>query len=190
MDPLRRAIDDLQSSDETRAEAAVATLAPMGSAALAALQSLLVAPSPETRWWAIRATAAVQDDAVPGLLCSGLQDPALEVRQAAALGLRHHPSPESAPILAGLLADRDPLLCRLASDALAAIGESAIAELEDALASPPPSAAYAARALALMNSAAAIPALFGALDHESSIARYWAERGLDDLGVGMVFFQP
>ena len=191
MEPLIRAIDDLQSSDEARAEAAVAALAPMGAAALAALQPLLVAPSAETRWWAIRAAANIHDEAAPTVLCSALDDPALEVRQAAALGLRSRPTPEAATLLANLLADPDPLLGRLASDALAAIGEPAIPLLRDALQSAaPPAGGHAARALALMRTPAAIPALFGALDHDSIIAQHWAERGLDDLGVGMVFFKP
>lgn len=191
MDPVRRAIDDLLSSDEARAEAAVSALAGLGSAALAALHSLLASPSDETRWWAVRAAAALHDEAVPGLLCAGLEDPSLEVRQAAALGLRTHPSPVAVPILTRHLADPDPLLCRLASDALAAIGEPAVPHLREALASgAPPAGALAARALALMKTPAAIPVLFEALDHESGLAQHWAERGLDDLGVGMVFFQP
>lgn len=190
MDAVRRAIDDLLSSDEDRAEAAVSALAPMASEARAALQPLLASPDAETRWWAIRAIAALPDDGAAGLLCSALEDPSIGVRQAAALGLRNHPAPEAIPVLTGLLGDADPMLCRLAADALAAIGEPAVPHLERALASPAPSAMYAARALALMKATAAIPALFGALDHESSIARYWAERGLDDLGVGMVFFRP
>ena len=36
----------------------------------------------------------------------------------------------------------------------------------------------------------AIGALFSVLGDPSSIVTYWAEKGLEDLGVGMVFFQP
>lgn len=190
MDNLARALDDLQSSDEARAEAAVNTLAELGPAALPAVRPLLESASADTRWWAIRAAAGIGDRSVGTLLCAALVDPAPEVRQAAALGLREHPAVEAAPKLIGRLADSDDLVRRLASDALAALGGPAVATLRKALAEPPPAGAYAARALALMRDPAAIPALFAALDHDSHLARYWAERGLDDLGVGMVFFEP
>ena len=48
----------------------------------------------------------------------------------------------------------------------------------------------AARALAEMRVEAAIPILFEALDDPLSIVVYWAEEGLERLGVGMTFFKP
>jgi HEAT repeat protein len=45
------------------------------------------------------------------------------------------------------------------------------------------------RALSLLKDRAAIPDLFVALDDPSTLVRHWAEQGLEDLGVGMVFFR-
>ena len=36
----------------------------------------------------------------------------------------------------------------------------------------------------------AIPALFKALEDESAIAQYWADEGLERMGVGQVYFKP
>jgi hypothetical protein len=41
-----------------------------------------------------------------------------------------------------------------------------------------------------MHDPAAISDLFTALDDPSPIVEHWAQRGLDGLGVGMVFFAP
>jgi hypothetical protein len=35
-----------------------------------------------------------------------------------------------------------------------------------------------------------IAALFRAIDDPSSIVSHWAEQGLEDLDIGMVFFEP
>jgi HEAT repeat protein len=46
------------------------------------------------------------------------------------------------------------------------------------------------RALARIGDQRAIPALFRALDDESALIEYWATKGLEDMGVGMIFFEP
>ena len=95
----------------------------------------------------------------------------------------------AAAALARRLADSDALLARLASDALAALGAAALPDLRRAAAS---SAAgtrlHAVRALSLMKTPAAASDLFAALEDPSTLVQHWAERGLEDLGVGMVFF--
>ena len=182
-------VGDLLSDDEARAEAAVLALARLGEPGLDALLPLLESPEDDARWWAVRGAAAIPGPRSATALIAALQDRAPGVRQAAALGLRLQPSNEAVSALVHLLADADRLTARLASDALAAVGEAALPELRRA-ASADASRTNAVRAMALMKKPAAIPDLFTALDDPSPLVRHWAERGLEDLGVGMVFFSP
>jgi NADPH-dependent ferric siderophore reductase len=46
------------------------------------------------------------------------------------------------------------------------------------------------RVLALVGDKSSIPALFEALDSDSMLIEYWANEGLERMGVGMVFFKP
>jgi HEAT repeat protein len=95
------------------------------------------------------------------------------------------------PELIAALQDNDRLLARLAGDALIAIGEPAVEALLAVFRDGDlPPRLDAARALALIGDRRAIPALFEALDGDSSLIAYWAETGLERMGVGMVFFQP
>ncbi len=128
---------------------------------------------------------------VSPLLIEAMRDESPAVRQVAALGLRFHPSPEAIPELTQALANRDRLTAHLASDALAAIGETAVESLGQALQSSLSSVRIeAARALAGTDEPAVISLLFHALDDDSASVNFWAERGLERLGVGMVFFNP
>ena len=47
-----------------------------------------------------------------------------------------------------------------------------------------------ARTLAMIGDTRAIPALFNALDEDSALMEYWANEGLERMGVGMAFFKP
>ena len=182
-------VGELLSDDEARAEAAVPALGRLGTPALDLLLPLLDSPDAETRWWAVRATAEILEPRAAAALAAALEDDDLAVRQAAALGLRLQPNPDAAAALVRLLADPDTLLARLASDALAAIGAPALPDLRRAAsAAEPGTRIHAVRALSRMLDPAAIPDLFDALDDSSTLVRHWAERGLEDLGVGMVFF--
>lgn len=187
----QRLVAELLSGDELRAEAAVEALARLGPPALDALLPALRSDSPEARWWATRAVAAIPDRRSTAALTEALDDPDASVRQAAALGLRLQPSPDAADRLARLLTDDDPITARLASDALAALGPRALTHLTAAARSPDAGARiHAVRALARAREPHAIPTLFEALEDPSAMVRHWAERGLEDLGVGMVFFPP
>jgi HEAT repeat protein len=189
MSDAERLARELLSDDETRAEAAAAALAQLGEAAFDAVSPLLKSPDDETRWWAVRAAAAIPGPRSASALIAALDDAAPQVRQAAALGLRLHPAAGAATSLIHLLGDSDSLAARLASDALAALGPAALPELRPAAASPDAATRiHAVRAMALLRAQAAIPDLFVALDDPSTVVRHWAERGLEDLGVGMVFF--
>jgi HEAT repeat protein len=125
-------------------------------------------------------------------------DPDAGVRQCAALGLRQQPDAQAVPSLVEALHDRDPLVARLAGEALAAAGEQAVPRLievlqhdSQALANAGPHARReAARALAAIGDPRAVPALYEVLDDDSALLVYWAEQGLERMGVGMAFFKP
>jgi HEAT repeat protein len=167
-------------------------LAAFGDAAIDELLSLLISDKPDHSWWAVRALAEFEQPSAQDALCRVLADgnpPAL--RHCAAMGLRENPTPKALPALISALHEKDRLLSRLAADALAALGASAIPELQEAIQSTDPSVRIeAVRALAKMHDPQTIGALFSVLEDPSSLVTYWAEKGLDDLGVGMVFFEP
>lgn len=113
------------------------------------------------------------------------------MRQAAALGLRGTIDAAALRALAGALADPDPLTARLAGDALAEAGGPAVPSLSPVLQDPRPRVRIeATRALALNSDPAAIPHLFSLLEDDSSLVAYWAERGLEAHGQGMLYFLP
>ncbi|HLE16604.1 MAG TPA: HEAT repeat domain-containing protein [Anaerolineales bacterium] len=184
-------IQELTSGDDQRAEAAALALAAHGKPALPRLQDLLKSPDPERRWWAARALAEVADPQAGALLRLALSDGDPTVRQCAALGLRQRPDPAAIPDLADALDDPDRLLAHLAADALAACGPPAMPALLAVIdGDSQPARLEAMRALAALGDEQAIPALFKALDEGSALMEYWANAGLERLGVGMTFFKP
>jgi HEAT repeat protein len=139
----------------------------------------------------VRVLAEITDEEVPDLLLAALYDPNDAVRQAAALALRRQPNPSAVPHLTGLLSGPAALLARLAGDALAQIGEESVPILLEVVQNGPLAARLeAVRALALIGDQRSIPTLFEALDDESALVEYWANEGLERMGVGMVFFKP
>ena len=89
------------------------------------------------------------------------------------------------------LHDPDPLAARLAGDALTAIGGPAVQRCWRLLRAVLLSVRLLAiRTLACIQDPGAIPALFSALDDSSMLVEYWANEGLERMGVGMVFFKP
>lgn len=185
-------IGDLLSGNDERAERSVPELAALGEAAIGRLLSLLDGENPDHRWWAVRTLAAFEQPTAQHGLHRALadqRDPA--IRHCAAMGLREQPTPEALPQLISALYEQDRLLARLAADALAALGKQAIPELQQASMSDDHAVRIeAVRALAMMKEPEAAPALFGAIDDPSSIVTHWAEKGLEDLGIGMLFFEP
>jgi HEAT repeat protein len=191
VEEIQQLILQLMSGDDEQAEAAVEGLTRHGAFALPRLADLLNSQDADNRWWAVRALAAVDSPDVSPLLIEAMQDASPPVRQVAALGMRFHPNSEAVPVLTQALADRDRLTAHLASDALAACGEDAVESLGQALHSSLSSVRVeAARALAGMGEPAVISLLFHALDDDSATVNFWAERGLECLGIGMVFFNP
>ena len=135
--------------------------------------------------------AAGREFEIEQALREALHDPDPAVRQCAALGLRKRPLTSAIPDLIEALEDTDRLVARLASDALAAIGQAAIDTLAQAMTSPDAGVRIeAVRALANIDDPQAIPSLLVALNDTSRVVEFWAEQGLERLGVGMVFFNP
>ncbi|NIS83437.1 MAG: hypothetical protein GTO14_25305 [Anaerolineales bacterium] len=187
---LRSLLDDLISGDEERAETCVQELVKMEEDALPQLLSLLYSSDPNHRWWATRALACLKQPAALDGLRRSLDDPDASVRQCAALGLRLRPTAMAIPGLIQALGDSDRLVARLAGDALVAVGPAAVAPLSDATRSIHPGVRIeATRSLAQIVNPQAVPALIAALNDSSYLVQYWAEDGLNRLGIGMLFFK-
>ena len=160
-------------------------------AVIALLVGMLDNPEAEKRWWAVRALSEIPAQKIPAILSKMLADPNLEVRQCAALGLRQRPDPHAIFSLIDLLREPDPLVSRLAGEALAAIGAPAVEPLIGCLENAPHHVRLnAIRALASMRNPHSVPALFEALSDPSLSVEFWANEGLERLGIGMIFYQP
>jgi HEAT repeat protein len=184
-------IADLISGDEDRAEAAVAELSELCEEAVPALTELLAHDSGEIRWWATWAVAETRCPSAPGLLLRMLDDPDVVVQQCAALGLREQPNPEAVPKLIECLQSANPSLAHLAGAALVAAGPDAVPALLDVLEHGSKLAKLeAVRALSYIGDARSIPSLFAALQKDSALMDYWANEGLNRMGIGMAFFKP
>ena len=182
---------ELTSGDDERAEAVVPQVASLGETAVDSLLALLESPSSDNRWWATRALAVIDHSKAQDGLQRALGDDDPNVRQCSALSLRMNPTPSAIPALVNALHDSDRMVARLAADALVAIGASAIPALSQSMqASDTAVRMEAMRALAAIEDPDALHALFSALDDPSPLVCYWAEHGLERLGVGMVYFKP
>jgi HEAT repeat protein len=191
MDDYEHLLAELTSGEDGRAEAAVHSLSRFGSQVLPSLQELLASPDADLRWWVTWALAEIKDPLVPDLLAKELHDPALVVRQCAALALRQQPAAEAIPDLIFALQENDPTLAHLAAASLVAVGEKAVPALLEILEKGPQQARLEAiRALALIGDERSLQALYSALDDESALIEYWANEGLERMGVGMTFFKP
>jgi HEAT repeat protein len=191
MDILDSLLAQLTAGDDARAETAAAELAQHGPTAVEALRQVANDPQADHRWWAIRVLSEIPDPQVPGLLSAALHDPDPSVRQCALLGLRQQPDSQAVAELITLLEAPNSLTADLAGDALVAVSESAVEPLLVVLADGHrPARLRAAKALALIGDPRAIPALFHALDEDSALLEYWANEGLDRMGIGMIFFKP
>ncbi len=145
----------------------------------------------DVRWWATRVAAGIPHPGAAAQMASSLKDEDLSVRQCAAIGLREQPSVTAVSVLLACLDDPDPLLRRLCGDALIATGAEAVPALIEALERGSQTAQReVARALAEIGDTRAIGPLFRAWEGGSSVVRYWAEIGIDRMGVGMRFFKP
>lgn len=186
-------IDELTYGDDRRAEAAVHELTKFGERAAEMLQKLYHIPNSdeEVRWWALRAITEIPSEHSKATLIAGLKDENSGVRYCAALGLREQPAAQAIPHLVGLLSSSDKLLARLASDALIHTGKDAVPALIAVAEDGHQSARVeAVRALSRIGDKRSISGLFDVLEEDSAMLEYWANEGLEKMGVGMVFYEP
>ncbi len=188
-DELSALLAELTCGDDARAEAAVSDLAGRGDVILPALKALLNSTEVDAPWWSIRTLA--QMSAPPSdWLIAALADSNSEVRQCALLALCLHPDENAIPALIRLLADPEPVSAELASSALAAIGSQAVPALIESLENGAHKARLeAVRALSAIRDPRAIPSLIAALEEDSLAMQFWAEEGLERLGLGMVYLK-
>lgn len=187
---LDELLADLTSGDESRAEAAVPSLVALGERIVPSMQDLLDSPDSDIRWWATRTLASLPSvDA--SLLLPSLTDAAPEVRQCAALGLSGHPSEAAIQPLILALSDSDSLVAELSARALVAVGEPATESLLKVLKEAPQSARiHAMHALAEIADPRAIRPMIESMSENSAMLQYWAEAGLEKMGVNMVYLKP
>ncbi len=182
---------DLISGDETLAEAAMHKLAALGAEIAPALRELAASPDPDQRWWAISTLAQMAEVDVDWLIAA-LDDESVEVKQSAALGLAAHPCQKSATVLIGFLRHPDSMLRTIVEKALTAIGADAVLTLLEYLdqnKTRNSARISAIRALAEIADTRAIPTLMAALEEDSALIRHWAEVGLENLGLDMVYMK-
>ena len=191
MEGIRELLSAFTSGDDVRAEAAVPTLVAHGSQAFPGLEVLLASSSKDARWWAVRTLAEIPDPETLLLLIKALSDQDASVRQCAALALRKRPDAQAVPALISALDDPDHLCASLSADALEAIGSEAVPALIEVMQNGSMAARLeAVRALAMIGDQRSIPVLFAALEWDSALMEYWANEGLERMGVGWTFFKP
>lgn len=159
--------------------------------AILSLRQLARSPESEIRWWAIRGLSAIRSKETTPLLVEKLIDPSPAVRRAAALGLCLHPDKSAIPDLIKTLEETDQLTAQLAEQALTAIGSEAVEPLISALRRYPTNNRHLiVRCLAMIGDERSLKIFYGLLDDESILVRYWANEGLERLGVGTILFKP
>ena len=183
---------DLTSGDDTQALDAVQKIASLGKEAVPKLAELLSAAESDTRWWATCALSETDHPDVIPYLRQSLHDPDLSVRQCAATGIRLHPDPALIPDLISAMKTPSLLLTRLAANALVAIGAEAVPGLLEVMKNGPQAARVeATKALVGIRDPRTIEAFLFALQNgDSPLVEYWADEGLERLGVGMTFYKP
>jgi HEAT repeat protein len=181
---------ELTSGDDDRAEKSIPAIVAAGETLLPALMDLSHSKDVDVRWWAVRALAALPDTPSDDLIPL-LEDPSPEVRAAAALALCGHPCENAIMALIKSLADSDPLTAGLAANALVKIGSPSVPGLLKVVREAPTGVRIIAlRALSEMRDHRAIPEMMKCLGEKSAVLQYWAQEGLDRLGLNMIYVKP
>jgi HEAT repeat protein len=181
---------ELTSGDDERAENAIPAIVGLGAAAIPALLDLTRSADSDSCWWAIRALAASPHTRTSDLV-PFLSDSNSEMRAAAALALSHHPGEEALSALTQTLRDSDPLTAGLAANALVKLGGVAVPSLIEAAGEGPMNVRILAlRALSEMRDHRAIPVMMKCIQEDSAVLGYWAQLGLERLGLDMVYIKP
>jgi HEAT repeat protein len=190
MSSLEDLLVDLSSDNEAQAETASSELAQLGEDAFPLLESLLRSSVVDRRWWAVRTLAQMKTPPLDWLI-RALGDASDEVREAAALALTAHPAERAAPSLIEALGSADGMLATLAANALTTIGKSAVPELLHAYEHARPQARIQImRALAEIRDHRAISTMLKATEEDSAMLNYWAQEGLERLGLNMLYIKP
>lgn len=191
MAALSDLLHQLVNGSESESDLAARAIAALEHEAIAPLAGLLRDPNPETRWWAVRSLAEIPLPEAAAHLLTALQDPDESVQHCALLGLRQHPVPENITVLCDVLRSANPMTAHLATDALIAIGAPAVPPLLEMLKTGDAAVRIqAARALAKIGDTRSIAELLDLYEDDSALLEYWAEQGLEKMGVGMQFFIP
>lgn len=187
---IEQALGELLSGEDARAEAAARLLAGMMPEAFPSVMRLLQSDEPEHRWWGVR-TLAETEDARSEWFLESLKDANAEVRAAAALALAAHPGDGAILALVQALSDEDSITAVLAVNALIKLGNLAVPALVSAYDDAPRRGQiHILRALAELRDPRAIQLLLRAQGEDSAIAQYWAQQGLEKLGMNMVYLRP
>ena len=187
---MHELLAELTSGDDTRAEKSIPAIVDLGMAAIPALLELTRAEEVDSRWWAVRALAASPHTRTENLIPL-LSDSASEVRAAAALALCNHPDESAIPALINTLSDEDSLTAGLAGNALVKIGSPSVPSLLTVMSEAPTGIRIIVlRALSEIRDHRAIPVMMKSLSEESAVLQYWAQEGLQRLGLDMVYGKP
>lgn len=191
MTTLQELLNDLTSGDETRAENAVTALTALGERAIPSLLELTRSPDADIRWWAVRALAQSPHCRTEWLIPFLTADPAPEIRQCAALGLAVKADESAIQPLVQALSDADGMVGSLAANALVKIGSAAVPALIEVVKVGAQAARILAlRALAEIKDQRAIPVMMKVMEEDSSLLQYWAQEGLERLGLNMIYLKP
>jgi HEAT repeat protein len=187
---MKDLLAELTSGDDERAEKSISAIANMGSAAIPALLELTHSEDIDFRWWAVRALAASPHTRTVDLLPL-LSDSSPEVRAATALALCHHPHEDAIEALIRALADEDTLTAGLAGNALVKIGSPSVPTLLKIMDEAPTGIRILVlRTLSEIRDHRAIPIMMKCMGEESAFLQYWAQEGLERLGLDMVHMKP
>ncbi len=181
---------ELTGGDDERAEKIIPAIVDLGAAAIPALLDLTRSADSDSRWWAVRALAASPHTRTSDLI-PFLSDSNPEMRAAAALALSHHPGEEALSALTQTLRDSDPLTAGLAANALVKLGGAAVPNLIEAAGEGQMNVRILAlRSLSEMRDHRAIPVMMKCIQEDSAVLGYWAQLGLERLGLDMVYIKP
>lgn len=187
---MHELLAELTSGDDTRAENSIPAIVDLGMDAIPTLLELTRAEEVDSRWWAVRALAASPHTRTENLIPL-LSDSASEVRAAAALALCNHPDESAIPVLINTLSDEDSLTAGLAGNALVKIGSPSVPSLLTVMSEAPTGIRIIVlRALSEIRDHRAIPVMMKSLSEESAVLQYWAQEGLQRLGLDMVYGKP
>jgi HEAT repeat protein len=187
---MKELLADLTSGNDERAERSIPEITNLGLAAIPSLLELTRSEDSDIRWWAIRALAASPHTRTVDLIPL-LSDSAPEVRAATALALCHHPHEDAVTALIRALSDDDALTAGLAGNALVKIGSPSVPALLKVMNEAPTGIRIVVlRTLSAIRDHRAIPVMMKCLGEESAFLQYWAQEGLERLGLDMVYMKP